>query len=35
MFWIGLIVGLAIGGTVGIFGAALCNIARESDNDDC
>lgn len=34
MFWIGLIVGLAIGGTGGILGAALCNIARESDDND-
>ena len=34
MFWIGLIVGLTVGGTVGILGAALCNITRESDDND-
>lgn len=31
MFWIGLVVGLIIGGGVGLIVTALCVAARDSD----
>lgn len=33
MFWIGLIIGSIIGGTIGLFVSALCTIAHRGDCD--
>ena len=33
MFWIGFGVGIFVGGVVGLMITALCNIAREDDDN--
>ncbi len=31
MFWLGLCIGLVVGGAVGVFAMALCSVGKKGD----